>query len=265
MSVLKIQKISLIGAGNVAARLARALVKKGIPICQIYNRSVDHGLDLAKKTGAEYTGELETLKQHGGLFLICVSDQAVYQIADQLRLTKGLAVHTSGSLGMDVLSQISIRIGVFYPLQTFRKERMQDFRNIPVCIEASSEKDKHLLTWLAQQLTAQAVPLSSGQRRVLHLAAVFAGNFPNFMYSIAEEILEKHDIPFGLLEPLIRQTARNARTGDLFSQQTGPAIRDDRKVLEMHLGLLSHDPAFRKIYELISKSIIQYQRSHGKL
>jgi predicted short-subunit dehydrogenase-like oxidoreductase (DUF2520 family) len=263
MPVRKIQKISVIGAGNVAVRLAVAMMKRGIPVCQIYNRSVEHGLDLAKKTGAKYTGDLGTLEQHGGLFLICVSDQAVPLIADQLRLKKGLAVHTSGSLGMDVLSRISLRTGVFYPLQTFRKEHKQDLRNIPVCIEASSERDEHLLSRLAQQLSGKVVPLDSEQRRMLHLAAVFAGNFPNFMYAIAEELLAKRDIPFGLLEPLIRQTARNAQNGDLFSQQTGPAIRSDQQVLEMHLGLLANKPAFRKIYELISKSIIQYQRSHG--
>ena len=87
MPIRKIQKISIIGAGNVATRLALAMGKLGIPVSQVYNRSVDHGLTLARRVGADYTGSLEEMEQHEGLFLISVSDYAVPEITARLRIS----------------------------------------------------------------------------------------------------------------------------------------------------------------------------------
>jgi len=264
MSVKTIQTVSIIGAGNVAAHLGCALKKAGIRVLEICNRTPDSGRALARRTGARYIPGPAGLDPNADLVLISVSDDAVAGIAGKFR-TRALVVHTSGSLGMDILSEASPRTGVLYPLQTFRKGRRLLTRNVPFCIEASTHHDETLLRALAMKLSGHVTVLDSERRKILHLSAVFASNFPNFLFSIADELLSDHDIPLKLLYPLVRQTAENVSRGEPFSLQTGPAIREDRKIMEIHRNLLKHHPEYRKIYDLISQTIIEQKRKHGKL
>jgi predicted short-subunit dehydrogenase-like oxidoreductase (DUF2520 family) len=259
-----IRTVSIIGAGNVAATLGAALQKKGIVIREVCNRTPARGKALARRLGASFTPDPSAAGQNTDLIIISVSDDSLSQVADKIRTDK-LVVHTSGSLGMNVLKGVSDRRGVFYPLQTFRKGRRMPPNRIPYCIEAADKKDELLLADLAGKLSGNFVVLDSRRRRLLHLAAVFASNFPNFLYTAAEELLKENDIPFRLLEPIIHQTAGNARQIDLFSLQTGPAVREDHVVMEMHRKLLKNHNEYLRIYDLISKSIILKKKRHGKL
>jgi predicted short-subunit dehydrogenase-like oxidoreductase (DUF2520 family) len=259
-----IRTVSIIGAGNVATALGTALLKKGVAIREVCNRTPARGQALAGKLGASFIADSSRLSKKTDLILISVSDDSLRQVVQRLR-TGTLVVHTSGSLGIDLLNGVSDRTGVLYPLQTFRKGSRIPVRRIPFCIEAGGKKDELLLTELAGRLSGNVAVLDSRRRRLLHLAAVFASNFPNFLYSAAEELLRENIIPFGLLEPIILQTAGNARHADLFSLQTGPAVREDRAVMEKHRELLKDHPEYLRIYDLISKSIIQKKKRHGKL
>ncbi|HNX05390.1 MAG TPA: DUF2520 domain-containing protein, partial [Opitutales bacterium] len=107
--------------------------------------------------------------------------------------------------------------------------------------------------------------LDSDHRKLLHLSAVFASNFTNFMYTIAEDLIIAHGIPFELMKPLISHTAEIARQEDVFRQQTGPALRGDLDVLSSHRKLLAEHPDYLEIYNLISNNIIKYKEAHGKL
>lgn len=265
MKILPVKNTVIIGAGNVAWHLGIALSRSGIAVQQVVNRSELRGRRLAKKVGAEYISSLKKIASGSDLYILAVSDDAIGEIASDFPYRNALLVHTSGSVPIDVLSGATERPGVFYPLQTFKTGGKVSFRTIPVCPEARLPEDLRLLTALASSLSDKVFPMSSEQRKILHLTAVFAGNFSNFLYTIAEDLLEKHHIPFELLKPLIFQTARNASHEDLFSRQTGPAVREDWKVMEQHRELLARYAAYSEIYELISRSIIQYKKGNGKL
>jgi predicted short-subunit dehydrogenase-like oxidoreductase (DUF2520 family) len=90
---------------------------------------------------------------------------------------------------------------------------------------------------------------------VLHVAAVFANNFSNHMYTLAEKILKKETISFGLLRPLIRSTAENVQYRSPSEVQTGPAKRGDEEILKAHLEILKDDPELKTIYELMTSGI----------
>ena len=64
------------------------------------------------------------------------------------------------------------RYGVFYPLQTFSKNKKVNFSNIPFFVEANSEKDATLLTDMALKISQDVRVISSEQRKYIHLAAV---------------------------------------------------------------------------------------------
>jgi len=252
----EIKKISFIGAGNVATHLAKTFVDAGKEITQVFSRDLHRSRELAIKCEAVPVNEISGIGQDADLIVISVSDDALVEVVDQLKVGNTLVVHTSGSVSMDVLKPLGENIGVFYPLQTFSKERDICFNEVPLCLEAGSMENLELLKILAISITEKIYFIDSAQREKLHLAAVFACNFPNFLYSIAENILEENGLSFEMMKPLIIETAEKAKSISPSNAQTGPALRKDIKIIDKHIGMLSEHEDFREVYELLSKKIM---------
>ena len=115
--------------------------------------------------------------------------------------------------------------GVFYPLQTFSKNKNIDFRTIPICIEANNKEIMYLLQSLANSISDYVYTISSEQRKYLHLSAVIACNFSNLMYQFASEICRTHNISFEMLKPLINETSDKINHVSAVKAQTGPAYK----------------------------------------
>lgn len=247
-------KVTFIGAGNLATRLALEMQKTGITIRQIYSRTLRNAETLALKLGCPYTDYVEQILPDADLYVFSLKDAVLGKIISQMKPNRGLWVHTAGSIPMHVFEGYASRYGVLYPLQTFSKERDVDFSRIPFFIEANNEKDVAFLDSVATLLSSQVKILPSAKRKKLHLAAVFACNFTNHMYALAARIVEEQDLPFDYLLPLIDETAAKMH-GMLPSQaQTGPAIRYDQNVIRKHLEMLPMED-MKMLYEQISKSI----------
>jgi predicted short-subunit dehydrogenase-like oxidoreductase (DUF2520 family) len=251
----KIKNIVLIGAGNVATHLAYAFENAGLQIAQVYSRTVESAKTLAENLYTDFTTEINDINPDADLYVISLRDDAVSLIAEKLDLKDKLVVHTSGSLSMMSIGTISKNIGVFYPLQTFSKVREVTFSDIPICIEAQSKESEILLFGLANSISNNVKLINSEEREVLHLAAVFACNFPNFMYAAAHQILQNKDLDFNLLRPLILETASKVQKMDPENAQTGPAKRADEKIMKHHLEMLKNFPAYETLYKLISAEI----------
>ena len=266
MEIMKIQHVSVAGAGNLAWHLASAFTECGITIREITNRTPEKGRELAERVNARFVESPSLLDPSVDMILVAVSDAAIAGTVSSLKNTGNtLIVHASGSVGMDVLKHSSSRTGVFYPVQTFKKGTPLNFRSVPICIESNNPVDEERLLELGRLISDNVTLVDSEHRKILHLAAVIACNFPNFMYTIADDILKTHDLPFSLLSSLITQTAQGAAAGSPFARQTGPAFREDNNVLESHLKLLEQYPGYREIYNLISQSIIQHKEKDAKL
>lgn len=252
-------KITLIGAGNLAVNLAHALCHTSHELVQIYSRTNESAQRLAHSLCvSEYTSSLDAVNHDSDLYIIAVADQALAQVADQLKQGREdcLFVHTAGTLPMDLLPMQ--RRGVFYPMQTFSRQRIVDFSHIPVFIEAADAHDQELLHQLAADLTDAVYQLDSANRRYLHLAAVFCCNFANHCMALGSHLLRKHGIPFSVMIPLIDETARKIRTISPELAQTGPAQRHDFNVIQRQIDLLQSDGEvhLRDIYEQLTQSII---------
>jgi len=245
-------KVSIIGSGNVAQHLITAFLKsEAVTLVQVFarnSRSVSH---LVPEHCI--TSDISALKA-ADLYLIAVSDDAIPEVSGQLNFTNKLVVHTSGSSGMDALNQKN-RKGVFYPLQTFSKNKAVDFREIPLCLEAENEDDYALLKTVAAALSDKVFRIDSVQRQSLHVAAVFSCNFVNYLYQIGDEICHENNIPFEILFPLIRETADKIKNLSPKAAQTGPAIRRDEKTIERHLDFLQNHPDRIQVYQLLTESI----------
>jgi predicted short-subunit dehydrogenase-like oxidoreductase (DUF2520 family) len=257
----------MIGAGKLATNLAFTLKKKGFTILQVYNRSREAGMKLADMVSSSYIDDLRELSGKADLYSLAVSDAALNEVSARIRLKDQLVIHFSGTAEMGLLKDSSANYGVLYPPQTFTLQESAGFLNIPLCIEANNSESEKNLADFAAILSDKIFRVSSGQRRTIHLSAIFAGNFTNFMYSIAEDLLAGNNLPMTLLEPIIEKTKANAWRNNIFGLQTGPAIREDLEMIKTHLELLSGKPEFREIYRLISESIINYklQNQNDKL
>lgn len=247
----------LLGSGNVATHLYKAFsASKEIQVKQVYNHSAESLGFFENKTPV--TTSLSGLVE-ADIYLLALKDDVIPEIAKQLQNVKGLVAHTSGAVSLEAISECK-RAGVFYPLQTFSKNKEVNYKEIPFCLEAKDSKDLELLKSLAGEISGKAYEISSEQRKKLHLSAVFVCNFVNHLYSIGEQICKDNDIPFEILQPLIKETAEKISTSSPVEVQTGPAIRNDRSTINAHLKLLTSEEN-KEIYQLLTKAI---QLFHGK-
>lgn len=247
-------KIVFLGSGNVATHLARALKASGNEIVQVYSRTAENAKLLAAQTGAEPVSVLGAVDPSVDLYIFSVKDDALPEVIRQMPQTNGVWVHTAGSIPATLFSSRKEAYGVIYPLQTFSRDRALPMHDVPLFIEGSTPETTLFLEHLAGTLSAHVIPLSGEKRRYLHLAAVFACNFTNHMYTLAADILRREQIPFDVLKPLITETAAKVMTMDPVKAQTGPAVRSDKEVMQRHLALID-EPWEKEIYSLISKSI----------
>ena len=249
--------IVMVGAGNLATHLAKALYGKGYRIVQVYSRTLESARMLAEAVDAGYTNDLSALVTGADLYIVSLKDAAFVERLSEIVAGREDAfwVHTAGSIPMDVWKGRVPRYGVFYPMQTFSKQREVDFTDIPIFIEACSEEGEQFLMDIASSLSAKVCKATSAQRRCLHLAAVFACNFSNHMYALAAGLLEKYGLPFDAMLPLIDETARKVHQLDPRAAQTGPAVRYDRNVMDGHLQMLADEPVLGEIYRMLSDSI----------
>jgi len=250
-----IEKIVIIGAGSLATNLAVALFNNGFQILQIANRTLSNAFELAKKVNANLTADFNKIDLSADLYIIAISDNSINEILNKFNLKNKLVVHTAGSIEMEAIKTISDNYGVFYPLQTFSKTDLLSFENIPICIEANSVENLNLLSNLGNKISGNVQLITSEQRKFLHISAVFSSNFSSYMYLIAYEILAAKHLSFDLLKPLILRTAEKIQTIQPEKALTGPARRNDKIVMQVHLQLLEKNPEYQEIYQIMSKTI----------
>lgn len=250
-------KIALIGAGNLATQLGKALVRSGHEIIQVYSRTEVSAQALAAVLQTEWTVSLRQVTSEADLYIVALKDTVLDEVIPDLvqGRREAVFVHTAGSVPMTCWQGKARHYGVFYPMQTFSRARDVDFKAIPIFIEANNEVVKERLKYLAYSLSESVYELSSEQRRTLHLAAVFACNFSNYMYAVCEQMLDEAGLPFEVMNPLIDETAAKVHQLLPHEAQTGPAMRYDINVIGKHLALLAGHPEWQQLYELISKNI----------
>ncbi len=257
---MELKRVVIVGSGNVAEALARALPASGAELCQVFARNRGRGPRVAALGGTTWTADPDRLAE-ADLYLIAVSDRAVGEVAASLRLPDGaVAAHTAGSVPLDALEAFPRR-AVIYPLQTFTAGRAVDFARVPLFLEASDKGTYQAVERFARRLSSQLYPADSKRRGILHLAGVLACNFVNALYAAGERTLAREGLPFEALRPLIAETAAKALAAPSpAAVQTGPAVRGDLPTLERHRALLAEEPLLLEIYNLMSRYIWETSR-----
>ena len=249
-------KVSFIGSGNVATVLAKQMFCHGYTIIQVFSKHKHHALELAEKVSASAIDDLKDLDLNADVFIIAVGDKIIEQISSQLYLKNKLVVHTAGAVSIDVLHTISNSYGVLYPIQTLRKEMNSEVA-IPFMIDGNNLSTIHLIENIAKNLQQSYVYGGDEQRLKIHVAAVFASNFVNYLYYQSANFCKKEQLDFKLLQPIIEETATRLKLHHPKDVFTGPAIRGDENTINAHLKLLTDHPGLQKLYASISQQIQQ--------
>ncbi len=239
---MKIKTINIIGSGNVAFHYHKIMKEKGYDVNIIPSRK-----------------EFVLSDVESDVVIIAVKDDAIREVLDKLPNVEGLLLHTSGFTKTDILSQKAVNYGCLYPLQSLNKIKDIDFSKVPLCFYVNNKENLEALKEFAESLSSLTCFLSDEQRQYLHISAVFANNFTNHLLGISKDILDKNNIPFEMLFPIIDRTIENIKTSeDIFSLQTGPAVRGDVNIVNKHIERLSEKE--REIYSAVNKSIIDYHK-----
>lgn len=253
------ENISFIGSGNVAWHLAPALDNAGFVVKEVYSQNPRHAESLTGRLyQAEVKATLDFSTSPSSVFIIAVNDSAIADIAKEIILPdEAILLHTSGSVPLtDLQYSATPNLGVFYPLQTFTKNKKIDFRQVPIFIESINSDTELVEVTLAKAISSQVRKIGSEERKALHVAAVFASNFTTHMLSISKSIMERNGLEFEWLKPLISETINKDLQLNPELAQTGPARRGDLETLEKHLTFLQDDPELSEIYKIISQHII---------
>jgi predicted short-subunit dehydrogenase-like oxidoreductase (DUF2520 family) len=247
-------QISILGTGNVATVLGKSLKAADHEIVQVYGRDEAAANALAKELGAEAVVDLHSVKKHVDLLLMAISDSAIAKIAEELHVDHVIVAHTAGSVSKEVLQKMSKNYGVFYPLQSLRKE-MQVMPDIPLLIDGNTAEVQTLLFDVAKDISTQVQLADDATRLKLHLAAVLVSNFTNHLFALADAYCIQENVDFKMLQPLMEETVLRLRNKQPNQVQTGPAIRHDQSTIDLHLQMLQSNPHLQNVYALLTKSI----------
>ena len=249
-------KITFIGSGNVATNLAHAFDKAGHSINQVISHNVENAKKLASKFGAYYGDKPSEMYKDSDFVILCVNDEAYASILESMPGgMHAIVCHTAGPVPIDILAKYGHDYGVIYPLQSLRKEEVKDLMEVPIFIEWSSKDVKYKVADLSDSISNKVKEVTSDDRAKYHLAAVFANNFSNLMYTIADDYLKAEGLDFKNLLPIIKETAERIKIGQPKDWQTGPAKRGDSAVIAKHLGMIL-DPEVQSVYKKLSEFIV---------
>lgn len=253
----QIQTIGIIGAGNVATHLVKALSEKA-SIVGCYSQSGISAKRLTTELNIPFIEHINDFPTCD-LILICTNDESVLQLINELSSDQIIA-YTSGSVE---LPQGKSNVGVFYPLQTFSKDLDLDLSNVPFLIESENIALQESLIKLASKISTQVTICNSIDRKNLHIAAVFINNFTNHLIYQSQQFLKDKNLDWRLLLPLLEETIHKVKSTDPFHTQTGPARRGDRSIIENHLSKLKDDS--KAIYQALTNSILKTHHHNDKL
>ncbi len=249
----EIRTVALIGNGNVANALGHAWQRQGIHIAVFCNRSgvLPEGFET---NDATIVSQPRDISSRVDAVLIATSDDAVFDVIAELPAGP-FFIHFSGCLPNPKTPG-----AVLWPIQSIVPGTNDSNQSFPMAISCDSE---HLgvVTAFADLIASEMHVLTELERQTAHITAVFAANFTNHCFAIAQELCERAGLSWELFRPITECIALQGVTGISAMHQTGPSIRKDQTVIDAHQELLDQHPEFKSVYSALNASIQSFHHS----
>lgn len=249
--------IVMIGAGGVARSLATSLHEAGYRIMQVFSHTMASAKSLAAMVEAEPVTDPAKVTDAADIYIYCLKDDVLATIPEwKLPFKSGLHMHTSGTCTLDVFVQAGCEAyGSIYPFQTFSRDRLIPFDEVPVFIKTNNRLSYDKANCLMQTVSTKVYENKIRNMMSLHVAGIFANNFTTAMVRIAYDMLRQARIPHEVLIPMVRESAAKVLDIGPEAAQSGPASRGDEQVVAMHLDFLADDQEYCEIYRMMSDYI----------
>lgn len=234
-----VHAVDIVGYGRLGRALHQLFLSKGVQVRRIYSQT-QVGEKFALRESWLSDTHLAPF-----VFLAMPDDQLAVQLAKR-SASDSLFIQCSGNC--ERLVSTTLSTAVWYPLQSFSDGRAPSWETIPILIETPSQT---LLTWTLE-LGLRAQEMGAEERRILHLAAVWANNFGQVVMGMAAELCRTHRIDPQILNTLLVETLSKALALPGSEAQTGPARRGDIQTQRDHLELMQHDASMQVLYKQLS-------------
>jgi predicted short-subunit dehydrogenase-like oxidoreductase (DUF2520 family) len=253
--------VVIIGSGNIAQAIIKACQNTDIDIVGIYSRNHEKLVEIAKQNNINYFENTSHIPTNADLYLLCVNDDAIENVSNNLVVNGGLVVHFSGLKSINEITKHKNK-AVFWPIESINKNTFVTFKDTPICIEANSEINLTIIESFAKSVSNNVININSSNRQYLHLAATITNNFSNHLINLAKNELENQHLNYNLLKNLLSKSINNAFLFDPNTIQTGPAVRNDTNTMNDHLSLIKNDN-LKSLYKLFSKSIFEVKENNN--
>lgn len=254
--------IVLIGAGNVGSYFISRIIDcnnfSEKIVLQIYSRNINAIKKQVALFDIEVVDKIEEINKSADFYLFMLSDDIISDFVSKMEPTNAVFIHSSGSLPINIFQKKTSNFGALYPFQTFSKNKIPTYYDIPIFIEASNSETYEQIKQLTEILKFNKLTkVDEKTRNTIHIAGIFANNFTNHCVYLAEKILMENNIKKDILLALIEETYEKLKNNDAEHSQTGPALRNNKKIIENHLKLLKNDNEMYDIYNAITNSILK--------
>ncbi|MDQ6883598.1 MAG: DUF2520 domain-containing protein [Candidatus Dormibacteraeota bacterium] len=262
--------LAIIGPGRAGSALGRALQRAGYPIAAIGGRNPESIGSLAEELGARACPTPAAALELADLTLLAVPDDVIATVAAEIatRLTAAggraaggrAAVHLSGAQDcapLQPLATAGLQIGVFHPLQTFRRgvEAAKNVRGSYIGVDADPPLYSQLSA-MVEAVGGHAFDLAGVDRALYHAAAVFAANYPVMLVAEAAALARQAGLGEETanrgMTMLLAGAVANLKSTSPDEALTGPAARGDLGTIVRHLDALSRDPELQRLYQLLA-------------
>lgn len=263
--------ITIVGAGNLAATLAAALLRAGYPIDAVVARSGGSSLRranlLARKLGAAAIAASHA-QIDSDVVWFCVPDGQISRAARSLAgkgAWKGtIALHSSGALTSDELSalrQRGARVASVHPLMTFVRGSRPSFAGVPFAIEGDTPAVR-LARRIVKDVRGQPFPIKKRDKAAYHAWGTFASPLLTALLATTERVavtagVHRRTAKQRML-PIIAQTVANYAARGAAGAFSGPIVRGDADTVTKHLRVLQQTPLAREVYIALAKAALEY-------
>jgi predicted short-subunit dehydrogenase-like oxidoreductase (DUF2520 family) len=267
--------IAIVGAGRVGSAFAIALRKRGAPVVALAGRDLARVENAATAIGGVQAVAIADLSGMAQRVLIAVSDNAIPEVAAQLRdagFVRGAALHTSGCRGPEALSDLAdagVSTGTLHPLQTFPTAEIGAAQLAGSSFAIGGEGEA--LAWaqeIVELFDGKALPIRPEHWALYHAAAVIASNYHATILDAALECMEAAGVSradgLHALTPLLEGTLRSILRLGPQDALTGPISRGDSESVRRNrqaLGIVSEST--RAAYDSLGLRTIEIMKGRG--
>lgn len=245
----------VIGAGRLGRALCVTAETLGISVRATWNRSRERARETARLVDPESAtwGALpeavDSVDWGETVVWLTVVDDVVESVASSLAgvaVDANVALHTSGSLGMEVFegADWEAEVGSLHPLLAVTDPRAAAgrFGDVVWSVEGGEGVTAFARSFTAA-LGAKLVELPAGSRPLYHASAVAASNLVVALVDVALEMAQGTGLSRTeareMLLPLVVSSVQNLEEESTPEALSGPVARGDERTVVRHLDALA--------------------------